>query len=68
MPVTVWRNLIAQHYPNSGWVRLSHDTVAALAGYKSAHGLLDLGHINNLRFLHQYRDWLTNQKTRPNAA
>jgi len=44
MPVTVWRDLIAQHYPNSGWVRLSHDTVAALAGYKSAHGLLDLDH------------------------
>ncbi len=42
MPVTVWRELIAQHYPNTGWVRLSHDTIAALAGYKSAHGLLDL--------------------------
>lgn len=42
MPVAVWRELIAQHYPNSGWVRLSHDTIAALAGYKSARGLLDL--------------------------
>ncbi|HEU4359971.1 MAG TPA: DUF6084 family protein [Mycobacterium sp.] len=40
MPVSVWRDLIAQHYPNTGWVRLDHDTVAALAGYKSAHGLL----------------------------
>ena len=38
MPVTVWRDLIAQHYPNTGWVRLSHDTVAALAAYKSAQG------------------------------
>ncbi|BBZ14475.1 DUF6084 family protein [Mycobacterium branderi] len=40
MPVTVWRDLMAQHYPNTGWVRLSHDTVEALAAYKSAHGLL----------------------------
>ena len=44
MPVSVWQDLIAQHYPNSGWVRLSHDTVAALAGYKSSRGLLDLDH------------------------
>jgi len=44
MPVTVWRGLISQHYPNSGWVRLSHETVSALAGYKSAQGLLDLDH------------------------
>ena len=42
MPVTVWRQLIGQHYPNSGWVRLSHDTIAALAAFKSAHGLLDI--------------------------
>lgn len=42
MPVTVWRDLIRQHYPNSGWVRLSHDTVAALATYKSARGLLGI--------------------------
>ena len=44
MPVAVWRDLIAQHYPNTGWVRLSHDTIAALAAYKSAQGLLDLDH------------------------
>jgi Family of unknown function (DUF6084) len=42
MPVSVWRDLIAQHYPNSGWVRLSHDTAAALAAYKSERGLLGL--------------------------
>ncbi len=42
MPVTVWRELIGQHYPNSGWVRLSHDTMAALTAYKSAHGLLGI--------------------------
>jgi len=42
MPVAVWRDLIAQHYPGAGWVRLSHDTVAALAAYKSARGLLSI--------------------------
>jgi hypothetical protein len=42
MPVTVWRGLMTQHYPSSGWVRLHHDTVSALAAYKSAHGLLDV--------------------------
>jgi hypothetical protein len=42
MPVAVWRDLIRQHYPNSGWVRLSHDAVAALATYKSARGLLSI--------------------------
>ena len=42
MPVSVWRDLIQQHYPNSGWVRLGHQTVAALAAYKSERGLLGL--------------------------
>jgi hypothetical protein len=42
MPVAVWRELMATHYPQSGFVRLRHDTVAALLAYKSARGLLDL--------------------------
>ena len=42
MPVSVWRELIGQHFPNAGWVRLSHQTIAALMRYKSAQGLLDL--------------------------
>lgn len=42
MPVAVWRKLIAQHYPNTGWVRLDHDTIASLAQYKSERGLLSL--------------------------
>lgn len=41
MPVSVWRDLIKCHYPNAGWVRLGHDTVTALAAYKSARGMLD---------------------------
>ena len=44
MPVAIWRVLVAQHYPNTGWVRLNHETVAALAAYKSSRGLLDLDH------------------------
>jgi hypothetical protein len=40
MPVSVWRNLIHQHFPHTGWLRLDRDTVDALAGYRSAHGLL----------------------------
>jgi uncharacterized protein DUF6084 len=41
MPVAVWKDLVRIHYPNAGWVRLSHGTVAALAAYKSARGMLD---------------------------
>lgn len=40
MPVSVWRALMQQHFPNTGWLRLDRDTVDALAGYRSAHGLL----------------------------
>jgi hypothetical protein len=42
MPVAVWRGLIQQHYPNTGWLRLDHETVDALAAYRSARGLLSL--------------------------
>lgn len=42
MPVTVWQDLIHQHYPNSGWVRLGHETVTALTAYKSERGMLDI--------------------------
>ena len=40
MPVAVWRSLIQQHFPNTGWLRLNHDTIDALAAYRSARGLL----------------------------
>lgn len=42
MPVSAWRDLISLHYPNAGWVRLSHDTVAALTAYKSERALLSI--------------------------
>jgi hypothetical protein len=40
MPISVWRDLVTAHFPNSGWVRLSSETLDALATYKSGHGLL----------------------------
>jgi Family of unknown function (DUF6084) len=42
LPVSVWRDLMNRHYPNSGWVRLSRDTIDALAAYKSQRGMLGL--------------------------
>ena len=40
MPVSVWRDLIQQHYPGTGWLRLDRETIDALATYRSARGLL----------------------------
>ncbi len=40
MPVSVWRDLMALHYPNTGWIRMNRDTIQALAAYKSTHGML----------------------------
>lgn len=40
MPVSAWQDLIRQHYPNAGWLRLSGDTIEALAAYRSGRGLL----------------------------
>ena len=42
MPVSVWHDLMQQHYPNTGWLRLDKDTLDALAAYRSARGLLSL--------------------------
>ncbi|MGA6205178.1 DUF6084 family protein [Nocardia testacea] len=40
MPLSVWQELMAAHFPNTGWIRLHRDTLDALAAYKSGHGLL----------------------------
>lgn len=42
MPVTVWRDLLHLHFPNSGWIRLENATISALAKYKSDRGLISL--------------------------
>ncbi len=41
MPVSVWRDLVDQYFPNSGWLRLDRDTLESLARYRSARGLTD---------------------------
>lgn len=39
VPVTEWRAMMDRFYPNSGWLRLSRDTLAALGAYKNARVL-----------------------------
>jgi hypothetical protein len=39
LPVSVWQQMIASYYPNTGWIRLDHDVVDALADFRSRHGL-----------------------------
>ena len=38
----VWRDLMRQHFPGTGWLRLEHETLARLAAYKA-----ERGHISN---------------------
>jgi hypothetical protein len=39
IPVLVWHEMIAHYFPNTGWLRLSHETLESLAHYKSVRGL-----------------------------
>ncbi|MEA2161726.1 MAG: hypothetical protein QOD66_4106 [Solirubrobacteraceae bacterium] len=39
MPVRAWREMIAEHYPGGGWVRLHERTLAALNQRRSGRGL-----------------------------
>lgn len=39
MPVSVWRAMIAHHFPHSGFIRLHDDTLAQLASEKARRGL-----------------------------
>lgn len=39
LPVTVWREMIDQHFPNSAWVLMSRETMDALQRYKTDHAL-----------------------------
>ena len=38
MPVEAWKKVMAAYYPGGGWVRLSQDTLDALAARKAARG------------------------------
>ncbi|MEO6020360.1 MAG: DUF6084 family protein [Knoellia sp.] len=39
LPVQVWQQMIASYYPNTGWIRLDHDVLTALAAFKAQNGL-----------------------------
>jgi hypothetical protein len=39
LPVAVWRQMIDSYFPNSGWLRLSTDTLDSLAAFRAQHGL-----------------------------
>ncbi|KQX61351.1 MULTISPECIES: DUF6084 family protein [unclassified Streptomyces] len=39
MPVATWREMVEQHFPGCGWLRLPRDTMAALLAYRSRHAL-----------------------------
>ncbi len=38
MPATVWKQMIGQYYPGTGWIRADHDVVSAVAAYRAEHG------------------------------
>ncbi|MGI5447147.1 DUF6084 family protein [Streptomyces sp. CA-243310] len=39
MPVAVWQEMIEQHFPGCGWLRLPRDTMDELLAYRSRHAL-----------------------------
>ena len=39
MPVKTWREMIDQHFPGSGWIRLPRDTMDALLAHRSRRAL-----------------------------
>lgn len=40
LPVTVWREMIASYFPNSGWLRVSSDLLKELAAFRARHDLI----------------------------
>jgi hypothetical protein len=39
LPVAVWRQVMDQYFPNSGWLRLSRETIDDLMRFKASRGL-----------------------------
>lgn len=39
MPVAVWKQMMDFYYPETGWLRLDHDTIAKVAHYRARHAL-----------------------------
>ena len=44
LPVQVWRDTMNLYFPNSGWMRLSRDTLDALTRFKAKHALTTWDH------------------------
>jgi hypothetical protein len=44
LPVRVWQDMMSHYYPESSWLRLSHDLLERLRQYKQRHGLADWEH------------------------
>jgi len=45
LPVRVWRATMDQYFPNSGWLRISRDSLDALQRYKATHALPTWDHV-----------------------
>jgi hypothetical protein len=39
MPVSVWQDVVHDHFPGSAWLRCGRETLDALSGYKTEHAL-----------------------------
>lgn len=39
LPVSVWKDMMAHYFPNSGWLRLRLDVLERLRAYRAAHAL-----------------------------
>ncbi len=39
LPVPVWREMVEQHFPGCGWLRLPRDMMAELLAFRSRHSL-----------------------------
>ncbi|OEJ37408.1 hypothetical protein AR457_32750 [Streptomyces agglomeratus] len=39
MPVAAWREMVEQHFPGCGWIRVPRDTMDALLEFRSRRGL-----------------------------
>ncbi|MEV0179751.1 DUF6084 family protein [Streptomyces sp. NPDC050625] len=39
MPVATWREMVEQHFPGCGWIRLPRDTMVALLAFRSRRAL-----------------------------
>jgi len=39
MPVSVWQDVVNQHFPGSAWLQCSRETLDALSAFKAAHAL-----------------------------